>query len=176
MPFDFPEIRTFRLLLREVNPSIVRQLFGQYPDAEISRLLGCRTGADWDFFEQRYRHFETFDKKLSYRNWLLIDARDGGLIGDCGFHNWWIGQHKAELGYGIWDAAYRGKGLMAEAMQEVIRIGFETMGLLQMEAFVNPQNEASVYLLQKFGFKEEPKMSDTRTFALLRQDYTGANP
>ncbi|MCB0572740.1 MAG: GNAT family N-acetyltransferase [Phaeodactylibacter sp.] len=174
-----PEARTHRLILREINPGIARAVLGLSTD-EAFRILGCRTKADWTFFKQRYRHFETHNQRLSYRNWLLADASTGKLIGDCGFHTWWLHNRQAELGYGMWDIAYRRKGLMAEAMEEVIRIGFQEMELERVEAFVGPDNSASISLLQKFGFRARARLTgpadvvDTLAFTLHSQDYQAA--
>ncbi len=185
MLFHFPEIQTPRLLLREINPGIARILLEEYPEEEASRLLGCRTQADWAFFSQRYRSFETHNQRLSYRNWLLIEAGRGELIGDCGFHTWWLRSRQAELGYGIWNMAFRRKGLMSEAMPEVIRIGFSEMELLRIEAFAAPDNQASIRLLRKFGFKtrarlpgrssaESQEAPDTLAFSLNSRDFEAA--
>ena len=49
---------------------------------------------------------------------------------------------------------------MIEALTAVIKNGFERMGLNRIEAQVYVENEASVRLLQKLGFKQEALLRD----------------
>jgi [ribosomal protein S5]-alanine N-acetyltransferase len=180
---DLPEIRSPRLILREVSPALVSQLFEGYTHQEISEALGFQHQAEWELFQLRYQRYQLHNHRISYCNWLLADPATGWLIGDCGFHTWWRQHRFAEMSYAIWDEDRRRQGLASEAIATVLPIGFGPMGLERVEAFVNPENEASIHLLRKFGFKEEGllhsrfyngvDMQDTLVFALLRQDFSG---
>jgi ribosomal-protein-alanine N-acetyltransferase len=44
---------------------------------------------------------------------------------------------------------------MNEALTEVLKFGFQTIGLQSVEANVNPKNAASIKLLIKNGFNRE---------------------
>jgi ribosomal-protein-alanine N-acetyltransferase len=44
---------------------------------------------------------------------------------------------------------------MNEALTEVLKFGFQTIGLHSVEANVNPKNAASIKLLIKNGFNRE---------------------
>jgi [ribosomal protein S5]-alanine N-acetyltransferase len=58
------------------------------------------------------------------------------------------------LGYKI-SAPYAQKGLMTEALFEVISYAFSELNLHRIEANIMPSNEASLALVRKFGFHEE---------------------
>jgi ribosomal-protein-alanine N-acetyltransferase len=58
------------------------------------------------------------------------------------------------LGYSV-DAAQQGKGLMFEALQEVIRYAFEEMRLHRIMANYVPHNLRSAHLLTRLGFSQE---------------------
>ncbi|MNI66132.1 putative ribosomal N-acetyltransferase YdaF [compost metagenome] len=70
---------------------------------------------------------------------------------------------------------------MTEVIQEIMRFGFEDLGLNRIEAFIDPDNMGSRYLLEKTGFYEEGYLKDyffeknqfvdAVIFALLKKQY-----
>lgn len=50
---------------------------------------------------------------------------------------------------------YRGKGYMTEALSEVLRFAFGTMGLQRIEARIRITNDASRSVVQRMGFKNQ---------------------
>ena len=62
--------------------------------------------------------------------------------------------YRAEIGYML-DPAWQRKGIMYEAIQEVLNYGFAQMKLHSIEAQLDPRNAASAALLQKAGFVQE---------------------
>ena len=60
----------------------------------------------------------------------------------------------AYLGYyGV--AGYAGKGYMKEGMMHVVNLAFSDMGLHRLEANIQPDNSASLALIQSLGFQHE---------------------
>ena len=175
------EMCTDRLILREVNPELIDELFGNYADADICDILGFRHPVEWEMFRLRYQRFQLHNHRISYCNWLLADAETGWLIGDCGFHTWWRQDCFAEISFAVWDESLRRQGLATEALAAILPIGFMEFGLERIEAFVNPENEPSIRLLEKFGFVQEARlrnrryghdeMEDTLVFALFPETY-----
>jgi [ribosomal protein S5]-alanine N-acetyltransferase len=84
--------------------------------------------------------------------------------------------YRAEIGY-LLHGSLHGKGVMTEAMRAVLDFGFNTMQLHSVEAVVDPENAASIGLLQKAGFVREGyyresfffegKFLDTAVYSLL---------
>ncbi|MNI85309.1 putative ribosomal N-acetyltransferase YdaF [compost metagenome] len=70
---------------------------------------------------------------------------------------------------------------MTEVLQEIMRFGYEDLGLNRIEAFIDPDNIRSRYLLEKTGFYEEGYLKDyffeknqfvdAVIFALLKKEY-----
>jgi ribosomal-protein-alanine N-acetyltransferase len=60
----------------------------------------------------------------------------------------------ARLGYRL-DRTECGRGLMTEALQAVLAQAFGPMGLARVDAFVLPENAASLRVLEKLGFERE---------------------
>ena len=56
------------------------------------------------------------------------------------------------MGYDL-KPTFQGKGIMSEALNSIVEYGFNELKLERIEAFTNKQNEHSVKLLERNGFK-----------------------
>jgi RimJ/RimL family protein N-acetyltransferase len=61
---------------------------------------------------------------------------------------------RAEIGLFL-DSNYWGKGYGSKILKKIIQFSFFDLGLHRLEAHIFPQNEASIRLFEKFGFKKE---------------------
>jgi ribosomal-protein-alanine N-acetyltransferase len=86
--------------------------------------------------------------------WAMSLKTDNKLIGTIGYHIIDKDNHRAEIGYMLHPLQWN-KGLMSEAIQAVVDYGFNELGLHSIEARINPANEASSKILQKYGFIKE---------------------
>lgn len=74
---------------------------------------------------------------------------------------------------------------MSEVLNTVLHYGFETMQLRRVEAFISPDNMASLNTVKKFGFTREGQLrshyvkgeqiEDSVVFSLLRGEYNKLN-
>ena len=64
---------------------------------------------------------------------------------------------RATIGYDLLKE-YWGNGYMTEAVKAMINYGFEELGLMRIEATVEPANTASVRVLERAGFQLEGKL------------------
>jgi ribosomal-protein-alanine N-acetyltransferase len=86
--------------------------------------------------------------------WGIVYKENNKVIGTGGYHLWVKEHGKAEIGYAI-SARYWNKGVMTEALKEIIKFGFEKMNLNRAEARVYVENTASERVMQKCGMKYE---------------------
>ncbi len=93
--------------------------------------------------------------------WVIQTKENPELIGNIGFWRVKKEHHRAEIGY-ILSPKYWNAGIMTEALDAVLNYGFKTMKLHSVEATVNPNNAASIKVLEKQGFTRE---------AYFREDY-----
>ena len=175
-------IETPRLLLREINPHVLKTLFSSYPDEQIMQQLGLVTteelATERSNFEQGVVTFKT-----SFKRFVMIEKESGKVVGKCGFHTWYILHSRAEMGYAITDEAMKGLGYMTEAIRALVKYGFEEMKLNRIEAFVGKENVPSLRLVRGMGFTEEGtlrshyfkngRMEDSICFSLLKDEYCG---
>lgn len=77
----------------------------------------------------------------------------GEFLGTCGMDPYKVhGKEELELGYRLCLTHWR-KGYATEASQAVLRYGFDRLALKRIIAFAAPQNQASLKVIQKLGFK-----------------------
>jgi [ribosomal protein S5]-alanine N-acetyltransferase len=150
----FPTLTTKRLFLRETLLSDARAVLEVLQDEEVCRFYNLTPLVD---IEQA-RHIiasrrERFESGQGIR-WAIATPEDNVVIGSCGYVHWAREWRKAELGYDL-ARSWWGQGLMTEALAEIIRYGFERMGLNRIEALVVPENVASLRVLEKLGFSRE---------------------
>ncbi len=174
-------LETDRLLLKEINPEILYNLFTFYSDEEIMAFMGLESETQLELEKLKFEGGYT-THKMSFKKFLVADKASGEVIGHTGFHTWYIHHYRAEMGYAI-DERYRNRGLMTEANSAIIKFGFEQMGLNRIEAFAGPKNVPSIKMLRTLGFTEEGRlrehyfkdnrMEDSVCFGLLRKEYEG---
>ena len=81
------------------------------------------------------------------------------MIGTIGFHKWSRAHLRAEIGYDL-SPEHWGKGYMGEAARAATDRGFQKMGLHRIDARVYVENQPSIRLLQRLGFKQEGTLRD----------------
>lgn len=148
-PKHFPNLETSRLLLRELHPEDEESIYRNFSDEEVVRFvmppLQSRAEASdllAGLIEGFYRQKHIF--------WSITLKEDDAFIGTCsyeGFTPYGCG----EIGYDL-VKSYWGKGYMREALVEMIRYGFKELGLIEIEALIDPRNERSIRLIEKLDF------------------------
>ena len=111
---------------------------------------------------------------------FAITLRDSGrMIGTIGFM--WINTDykSAEVGYSL-SRDYWNQGIMTEALREVVRFGFEELGLNRIEAQHETSNPASGKVMAHVGMqyegilrqriKNKGRYVDVALYAILRGD------
>lgn len=112
---------------------------------------------------------------------LICQNEDGAIVGGMAlsqifrkaFQNAYLGYYLAEK--------FTGKGYMTEAVELVLRFAFKELKLHRVEANVQPENLASIAVLQRCGFTREgfsPKYlkiggrwRDHLRFAIIVEDW-----
>jgi ribosomal-protein-alanine N-acetyltransferase len=153
-------LQTKRLELKSITPAIINDLFYTKTKEEIIAYLGID--------ESGYLHYKDMHEngmtthRLSLFVFLLVHKETNLPIGECGFHTWNKTHRRTEVFYQLRKDEHKRKGLMTEALQAVLQYGYTILHLHRIQALVDPNNEASVKLLQHYGFIKEGTM---------RQDY-----
>jgi ribosomal-protein-alanine N-acetyltransferase len=172
-------LETKHLFLKKLTPAIFKDLFENYSETYVMRLLGLKNHEE--YIKQKEKSdggYQTYDRTIAA--FLMVLKTTDQTIGRCGYHNWYPQHKRAEIGYVIFDEVHRGQGYMNEALQSIIDYGFNRMDLNRIEAFAGPNNAPSVHLIEKYGFKREgylrqhylrdDVMEDSLVFSFLKSD------
>jgi len=151
---NLPILETERLKLKRLSMHDAGDVFEYASDPDVSKYVlweHHRTIADSKSY---LKHVLFLYEKGIPASWGIILKEENKLIGTGGFQWWSASNSKAEVGYVI-SKLYWNKGYMTEALEEILRFGFEQMELVRIEAKCFVQNTASERVMLKCGMKPE---------------------
>ncbi|CAM4407588.1 GNAT family protein [Paenibacillus phoenicis] len=177
----FPQLETERFVLRRLTTKDAADLFHYFSNDEVTKYYDLDRFVELREAEELIQKWNSrYLEKRGFRWAITVKAESDRVIGTCGFHNWSKEHYKAEVGYEL-NPDYWRQGVMTEVLQEILRFGFEDLGLNRIEAYIDPDNIRSRYLLEKTGFHEEGYLKETFfeknqfvdavVFALLKKQY-----
>ena len=153
--FDpFPTIETERLILRAIKDTDANELFHLRSDKNVMQFIDRPLAETIDDALKLIKVISDGHTNKESITWAITLKDIPELIGTIGFWRIEKEHYRAEIGY-LLNPAQQGKGIMQEAMKVVFQYGFEIMKLHSVEANVNPENTASIKLLEKNGFVRE---------------------
>ena len=150
----FPVLSTERLILRQVKPEDVNEIFFLRSDERVLRFLGkdpATSTEEASFFIKKINELEKNNDGIT---WGITLKDEEKLIGTICYWNITKEHYRAEIGYAL-HPDYHGKGIMQEAISEVIKYGFTKIKLHSVEAKVDPNNASSIKLLERNNFIRE---------------------
>lgn len=172
-------LKTDRLHVRKLKPSDVEAIFGIFSDPEVTKYWDIEQMTDQSQAEDFIRETQRGFQDHTLLEWGIIETQSERLIGTCAYADWDQAHERAEIGFAL-HKNFWGRGLMKEFLAVFIPFGFSKMGLHRIEADVDPRNQASIKLLEYFGFKKEGYLrerylvngerEDTIYYGLLRSD------
>ncbi|MFV8327424.1 GNAT family N-acetyltransferase [Flavobacterium sp. ZS1P14] len=159
----FPNLETERLVLRRIDVNDVNEIFTLRSNPEtmkyIPRPLVKTT-------EDALDHIAMIDAKIENNegiNWGITLKDNPKLIGIIGHYRIKPENYRAEIGYMLLPE-FNGKGIMPEAVKEVVNYGFTVMQLHSIEAILDPENFGSEKVLQKSGFVKEAYLKENEFY------------
>jgi len=162
--FDpFPVIITERLILRRVTESDVNEVLFLRSDKKVLEYISMPHTKS---IEEALAFIKKIDRLIQNNeaiNWAISIKGETKLIGTICIWNIIKEHHRAEVGY-VLHPQYHGKGIMQEALTEVLRYGFKEMNIHSFAAHVNPKNLASIKLLERNDFKKEAFLKENYFF------------
>ena len=178
----FPTLETEKFVLRRLQRKDAPDLFHYFSSDLYTKFDGMESLTKVEQAEDLIRIFdERFNNEKGLK-WGITMNNEDRVIGTCGFENWKKSDFKAEIGYGL-SPEHWNNGIMTEVLNEVIKYGFEKLGLNRIEAMVTPDNVGSKVLLEKCGFKEEGYLRDyffekssfvdIVIYSLLKKEFNG---
>ena len=185
MPLKAPiVVESSRLIVRPVEECDLQSLLAVNGDDEATRFLpyaSWRSLADGRAWFERMSILAARGESIQY---VITDKASALAIGTCLLFRYEETSARAELGY-VLGRKYWGRGIMREALVALIDCAFSGYGLRRLEAEVDPQNTASVLLLDSLGFAREGLLRrrwvdkgvahDTIIYGLLSDEWHSGN-
>lgn len=177
----FPILQSSRLVLRPIEANDAKALFDYFSKDEVTEFYDLPTFTTIGEATALIENWqERYSKGENIRWAITLKDTPGELMGTCGFHNFAKEHRRAEIGYEL-NPKYWRQGIMFEALTILLAFGFNELDLHRIEAFIDPENIASRYLLEKSGlnsegvlhgyFYEKGRFVDAEIYALLRYHY-----
>ncbi|WP_409253879.1 GNAT family N-acetyltransferase [Bacillus sp. SCS-153A] len=177
---SFPELETARLQLIEITEHRTERYFEIMSLEVVTRYYGMESLKTLEQASDIIKSFRVgFEHKRSMR-WGIVIKETGAFIGTVGLNQLQVANKKAEIGFEI-HPDFWSNGYTSEAAHAVINYAFERLGLFRMGAITFLQNNASISLLEKMGFKKEGILrgfiyqngvsNDTNVFSLLQPEW-----
>ena len=156
MDFDeFPKLNTGRLLLRKLDISDADEILFLRSDKRVNRYIERpedRQTKNLSDASQFIKNLQiAYDDNQSI-SWGITLKNDRKIIGTICLWNFSENGKNAEVGYDLTPELYN-KGIMNEALGQIIEFGFKEFELDRIDAYTHKENTGSIRLLTKNGFK-----------------------
>ena len=169
------QLETPRLTIRGFETNDLEGLYVTCSDAEVMRFVGDNKPLT---LEQCQKWIEVSNANYAHHNYgamAVIENSSQHMVGYCGLV---FGEdtNAPEIIYGFAKHAW-GKGYATETAKKMLEHGFQTVKLKQILATADPDNTASLKILeQKLGFRYMHSENDihglaTAFFKLEREDW-----
>jgi [ribosomal protein S5]-alanine N-acetyltransferase len=180
----FPVLETKRLVLRKVTKEDAKSILKYLSDEVVMKYYGLEPFKSIDDALDEISWYQSIQNNKTGIRWGITLKEQGIVLGSCGFHNI-VSQHfRTEIGFELSKEQW-GKGIALEAVEAIIRYGYEHMNFQRIEALIEPPNRASQKLVEKLGFIREGllrnyeftngKFDDLYMYSLLKQDLNNNN-
>ncbi|AVK85176.1 N-acetyltransferase [Lysinibacillus sp. B2A1] len=177
---DFPKFETERLILRKGIIDDCKDIFALYSNEKVVKYLPLKLFDSVEDAIDEINWYEKIFKEQIGLRWVIEEAKTKKVIGTCGYLNYEKEHNRIEIGYDL-NPEYWGKGIMKEALSNIIHFAFTSMGINKIEAKIEPENTSSIRVLEKLNFSQEGvlrqhefekgKYVDLVIFSILKSEY-----
>lgn len=145
-----PPLMTRRLELRRFTAADVEPLLAVFGDAEVMRYVGAeRRPLGRDQVAAQLSTADAVWREHGFGMLAITERETGRLVGEVGLQHLEDGPD-VETGYTLVRAAW-GRGYATEAAGAALRWGFAGLRLPRIVAVADPDNRASLHVLDKLG-------------------------
>lgn len=155
-----PTLESERARLRWLTLADAPSLFAIFSDPEVMRFWSTLPLAKLDEAEAMVEQIQAGFHAHRFYQWGIARKVDDAVIGTVSLYQVNQANRRAELGFAL-ARAHWGQGWAREAVGAAIAFAFsEPLDLARLEADVDPDNHASLRLLERCGFQREGYMRE----------------
>lgn len=159
----FPELETERLVLTRLSIDDAPELFQLRSDPQVMKFIAKSLMISID---EALAIIEKLNNNVEQNISLFWAIRLKGkkkMIGTSCLWNIQLHNHRAEIGYELLPEYHR-MGFISEAVSAVINYAFNELKFHSLEAYINPDNTASIGVATKNGFIKEAHFKENVFF------------
>lgn len=153
-----PTLITPRLRLRQFRADDADAMHKCFANPEAMRFWNQPVFTKRIETERAVRNFIDCTPSY-YRFWAVADAETDRCLGLVNYHDGHIRSKRASIGY-IIDPSRQRQGIATEAVSAMLDFCFGELGLHRVQAFIHPDNTASIALVENLGFRREGLLRD----------------
>jgi len=157
-PIPHPILSTSRLRLRQFRAEDADAMHECFANPEAMRFWNLPVYTKHTETVRSVRRFIDCTPSY-YRFWAVADAGTDRCLGMVNYHDGHIRSRRVNIGY-IINPAHLGRGIASEAVSAMLDFCFGELGLHRAQAFIHPDNNASIALAEKLGFSREGLLRD----------------
>ena len=177
---EIPILGTERLILRRLSHEDQNDIFEYASIPEVSNYL------PWEphkTIEDTLEFLKLVDQEFKDLKFIVFGIElktEKKLIGTIALRNWDKPGRCIDIGYAISKKCWN-KGLTTEAVNAVIKFGFEELNANRIEAHCDEENVASYRVMEKTGMKYEGtlrqkiliknKFTSMKFYSILREEF-----
>jgi RimJ/RimL family protein N-acetyltransferase len=165
-------LRTERLRLRPYRPDDVDAVLSMFGREDVSRYLNWEPmdrEAATALVERRLQQLRIEHEGDGIV--LVVEEADaGGFVGEMMLRLTSEASRQGEVGWSVHPDA-QGRGYATEGSREMLRLGFDELGLHRIVAECDPRNEASIRVMEKLGMRREAHHLDA---LFLKGEWVGS--
>lgn len=138
-------------------PAITKYMEGLFPEIEQEKQYVR------EYIDKIYTYYE-------YGVWTVLEKESGAVIGRAGFSAR-QGYEEPELGFVI-GVPWQRKGYAEEVCRAILKYGAERLGFRRVQVLVETENEPSLHLCRKLGFRgtEPVELEGRKHYRMLREE------
>ncbi len=149
----FPEIKTERLVLREIKQEDAEWIYKLRSNSQVARYETFKSYTNIKQAENTIKWFRDEYKNRKGIVWGICLKDHDEIIGilHCEIE---VPKVRADFGYDL-RPEYWNKGIMTETVKALLDFTFNKIDVYRIESAVSTQNYASIRVLEKAGFVKE---------------------
>jgi ribosomal-protein-alanine N-acetyltransferase len=157
-PKPHPILTTDRLVLRQFRVEDTDAMHEYFSNPDAMRYWHQPVHTKRIETERAVRNYIDCTPSY-YRFWAVADAETDRCLGLVTYYDGHIRSKRVNIGYLI-DPACQRQGIATEAVSAMLDFCFGELGLHRAQAFMHPDNAASIALVEKLGFCREGLLRD----------------
>ena len=177
---ELPRLSGVRLELRSLTDEDSPAFLSVFGDPEVMKFWSSPPLADLEAARDSIDRIHEFFRSRQLFQWGICRRSTDEVIGTVTLFHVDSSHRRAEIGFALGRGAW-GHGYATEAVERLIEFAFDELDLHRLEADVDPENERSLRLLERRGFRREGylrerwhhlgELRDTVFLGLLRREW-----